>query len=117
MYSEEGGDFALAETLEIVKDQAFVLPGGEMMGHYFPHLAHLRADKARPLLSSLFLVAVVAGDGRGKYSLKDGGIVARALGCARAVLTRGAAARLAYGALAQRPDFPSAFLTLLPVKF
>jgi hypothetical protein len=46
--SEEGGDFALTVILEIVEGPAFVLPGGEMQGHYFPRLAHLRSDD--PLL-------------------------------------------------------------------
>ena len=76
MDPQEGGDFALAETLEIVEGQAFILPGGEVPGHYSPHLAHFRADKASVFLPCFFLVAVVAGGRSGKNRLKNGGILA-----------------------------------------
>lgn len=45
MNAEAGGDFALGVAAEIVEDQAFVLPSGEVMGHNLSHLAHLRANE------------------------------------------------------------------------
>ena len=70
MDPEAGSDYALALPLEIVQDQAFVLPTGEVTGHCSPHLAHLRADKARPLFLPFFLIAVVSRNGSLDYGLQ-----------------------------------------------
>lgn len=76
MNAEAGGDFALGVAAEIVEDQAFVLPSGEVMGHNLSHLAHLRANEKCAFLFSSLLVAVVSGHGGGDDGLKNGGITA-----------------------------------------
>jgi len=74
-----GGDFSLGMASEIIQGQAFVLPGGEISSHYLPHLAHFRADEARPLFLFFFFVAVVSGNVSGDNGLKNGGVVTNLL--------------------------------------